>query len=247
MNIIIPLGGKGERFQKEGYLDPKPLIKVLNKEIIFYTIDNLCINKDDKVFIIYNKDLELYNFEKVIHDKYPKINLIKLDFQTKGASETIFVGLQNIISNYDYHKKTILIDGDAFYTQNILDKFRKIIDKNAVFYIKNYDKNPIFSYIEMDNENNIITIKEKDKISDNANTGAYAFVDINELLYYSSYVINNNITFNNEPYTSCIISVMLKNKKKFIGIELNENNVNILGTPKQVNEYIDNVKLRSLS
>ena len=30
MNIIIPLGGKGERFQKEGYLDPKPLIKVLN-------------------------------------------------------------------------------------------------------------------------------------------------------------------------------------------------------------------------
>ena len=55
MNIIIPLGGKGERFQKEGYLDPKPLIKVLNKEIIFYTIDNLCINKDDKVFIIYNR------------------------------------------------------------------------------------------------------------------------------------------------------------------------------------------------
>ncbi len=26
MNIIIPLGGKGERFYKEGYSQPKPLI-----------------------------------------------------------------------------------------------------------------------------------------------------------------------------------------------------------------------------
>ena len=39
MNIIIPLGGKGERFKKEGYISPKPLIKVLDKEIIFYVLD----------------------------------------------------------------------------------------------------------------------------------------------------------------------------------------------------------------
>jgi len=41
MNIIIPLGGKGERFAKEGYLQPKPLIQILNKEMIFYVLDNL--------------------------------------------------------------------------------------------------------------------------------------------------------------------------------------------------------------
>lgn len=53
MNIIIPLGGKGERFVKEGYLQPKPLIKILNKEMIFYVLDNLELSKDDKIFIIY--------------------------------------------------------------------------------------------------------------------------------------------------------------------------------------------------
>jgi len=66
MNIIIPLGGKGERFVKEGYKDPKPLIKVLDKEILFYVIDNLNIKEDDKVFIIYNKDLDTYEFYYVI-------------------------------------------------------------------------------------------------------------------------------------------------------------------------------------
>ena len=32
MNIIIPLGGKGERFFKEGYNFPKPLIQIYDKK-----------------------------------------------------------------------------------------------------------------------------------------------------------------------------------------------------------------------
>lgn len=242
MNIIIPLGGKGIRFQKEGYDMPKPLIKVLNKEILFYTLDNLSLNNEDKVFIIYNKDLDDFNFKEIIINKYPKIVLIKLDHDTKGACETVFIGLKHIISSNDYHKKTILIDGDTFYNENILEKFRKLDSKNAVFYIKNYEVNPIFSYIKMDNENNIITIKEKEKISDNANTGAYAFDDINILYKYSKYVIENNITFKNECYSSCIIDIMLKEQEPFIGIELKDEHVIVLGTPFQVKEYIKKIK-----
>lgn len=237
MNIIIPLGGKGERFRKQGYYKPKPLIKVLNKEILFYVIDNLVIDKNDKIFIIYNKDLDNDDFSNIIKNKYTNINLIKLDRDTKGASETVFIGLNEIINNYSYNKKSILIDGDTFYTEDIINKFRAI-DKNAVFYTQNFDINPIFSYIKIDDENNITDIKEKNKISDNANTGAYAFNDIKVLYNYAKYVVENNIIFNNECYTSCIISVMIHNNEPFLGIELNNNNVNVLGTPEQVENYI---------
>ena len=41
MNIIIPLGGKGERFKNKGYEQPKPLIPIFNKPMIFYVLDNL--------------------------------------------------------------------------------------------------------------------------------------------------------------------------------------------------------------
>ena len=237
MNIIIPLGGKGERFRKQGYDKPKPLIKVLDKEILFYVIDNLSISDEDKIFIIYNKDLNEYDFSNIIKNKYPNITLIKLDNDTKGASETVFIGLSEIINNYSYNKKSILIDGDTFYTEDIINKFR-IIDKNAVFFTKNYDINPVFSYIKIDDENNIIDIKEKNKISDNANTGAYAFDDINILYNYAKYVVENDIRFNNECYTSCIISEMMNNNEPFLGIELNNNDVNVLGTPEQVTNYI---------
>jgi len=241
MNIIIPLGGKGERFKKEGYLLPKPLIKIFDKEIIFYVLDNLFFNDDDNIFIIYNNELSEYDIEQILLNKYPKINLIKLKNQTKGASETLSIGIKEILNNFKYSKKSLIIDGDTFYTENIIEYYRNI-NYNAVFYTKNYEDKPIFSYIELNDNKEIINIKEKVKISDNANTGAYAFSDINELLYFSTFIIENNITFNNEPYTSCIISEMLKNNKKFIGYELDNDFVHVLGTPIQVRAYIEKNK-----
>ena len=41
MNIIIPLGGIGDRFKKLGYILPKPLINVMGKPILHWLIDNL--------------------------------------------------------------------------------------------------------------------------------------------------------------------------------------------------------------
>lgn len=43
MNIIIPLGGLGVRFKEDQYQMPKPLIKVLGKELIFHLLDRLRI------------------------------------------------------------------------------------------------------------------------------------------------------------------------------------------------------------
>ena len=305
MNIIIPLGGKGERFIKNGYTKPKPLINIFEKCMIDYVLDNLYISNNDKVFIIYNKNLNNYDFDQYINTKFSFINLIKIN-DTKGASETLYLGIKYILNNYDYNKKTIILDCDTFYTEDILNIFNNI-DENVVFYRKNYDELPIYSYIELNDENDIINIKEKEKISDNANTGAYAFTDIHILYEYCKYVLDNNITcnnepggkvvtfpsarleetqrvfsneppqakldellnnfpsgkivnepggkvttfpsarleetqrvFSNEPYTSCVISEMIKKNFKFKGYELKNDRVFSLGTPKDVETYIEN-------
>ena len=237
MNIIIPLGGKGERFKINGFTSPKPLIKIFDKEMIFYVLDNLNLSINDKVFIIYyNVNPEF--FENTINTKYPNIIFIKLKEQTRGAAETIYKGLQQII-HITNHKKVVLLDCDTFYTEDFITIYRNI-SENAVFYVKNYDAKPLFSYIELDKNNNINQIVEKIKISDNANTGIYCFRDIEELYTYSNFIVSNNITFHNECYTSCIIDYMIKQKSLFIGIQLSSEFVFNLGTPEQLNEYIKN-------
>ena len=235
MNIIIPLGGKGERFVKEGYLQPKPLIKILNKEMIFYVLDNLELTNDDKVFIIYFSELDQYDFTNIVGKKYPEIIFIPVCYQTAGAVETLYNGLTKII-DLSQNKKCLLLDCDTFYTQDILSIARNN-PNNLVFYTKKYDEPPIYSYISMNPENRIVKIKEKVKISTNANTGCYIFNDIDQLLHYCKYVLDNKITFNGEPYTSCVIEQIIK-ADAFFGYELHEANVFSLGTPAELQKFI---------
>jgi len=112
MNIIIPLGSICERILENDYLQPKPLIKIFEKYIINYVIDNLYISKNDECFIIYNKNLDDYNFTQHINEKYPFINLIKID-HTKGAVETLYLGIEFILNNYTYNKKCLILDSDT--------------------------------------------------------------------------------------------------------------------------------------
>lgn len=238
MNIIIPLGGKGERFSKNGYTQPKPLIPIFDKCMIEYVIDNLTITNNDKLFIIYNKNLDNFDFSKFIFNKYPFIQVIPIN-DTKGAVETLFLGIDYILNKCVYHNKSLILDCDTFYTEDIITIFSNSND-NTVFYTKNYDSNAIYSYIELNDESTIINIKEKNKITDNANTGAYAFTDIKVLYNYCKHILDNNITFNNEPYTSCVIAEMIKSNILFKGYELNDQHVFSLGTPDAVKKYVDN-------
>ena len=237
MNIIIPAGGKGERFSKNGYNISKPLIKIFGKPMIINILDNLNLQINDNIYIIYY-NITKTDIEDVILTKYNNVKLIELNYQTRGSAETILFGLNKILEKTN-NKKTIILDCDTFYTEDILSIYREI-DSNAIFYTKNNDEKPIFSYISFDSNNIITEIKEKVKISDNANTGAYCFKDINELYNFCKIVIQNNITFNNEYYMSCVISEMIQNLHIFKAIEIDSKYVFNVGTPIQLNNYIDN-------
>lgn len=234
MNIIIPLGGKGKRFSEFGYTQPKPLIKVLGKEILFWVIDCLKIDKDDKIYIPYNEELDYYNFENYINAKYSNIE-IKAIKDTGGAAETIYEALKQ----FNIHGETALIDGDTWYEDNIIEKL-KSIDANAVTYFTSDESNPIYSYIITDNAK-IIDIKEKQKISNKANTGCYFFKSADILLGYLEKIDFSESS--KELYISHIIKKMIDSKESFVAIPIDK--FHILGTPKQIIHFSDTFKIQS--
>lgn len=232
MNIIIPIGGKGERFKNAGYALPKPLIKVFDKTIIEYLLDNLNTSIDDDVYIIYNHNLDFYGFSDFIHKKYPHIHLIKISIQTKGASETILLGSEIITFRY---KHTMVLDCDTFYTEDVVSTYRNNTHKNVVFYREVCRETPpIYSYIKVENKK-IKDIAEKVKISNKANTGIYCFEDIHTLLEYIHKVLSTN-DYTSEPYTSFVIKRMLKEDISFYPIEISS--CISLGTPEEVDQFM---------
>ena len=240
MNIIIPIGGIGQRFKDEGYLMPKPLISVLGKTMIYRVIDNLKLNDEDTIYIVYNNQLKEFNFENLVKFYFPKKNIkfISLDHVTKGASETILYGL-NEMPVKELEKEFLILDCDTFYEEDILEMYRKSDNKNLIYYFEDKQTNPIFSYIKLDSNNWVTKIAEKSKISNWANTGAYGFHTGRTLKQY----IEKLPSITSELYTSCVYNEMLKDNLVIQGQQISK--FSCVGTPLQLQIYCNKNKHNS--
>lgn len=85
----------------------------------------------------------------------------------------------------------MLVDGDCFYTVDIAGMFREVCTThNATFCFNDTQPKPLYSYVTLKaGTNDVLDIKEKIKISDNANTGCYCFKSGTELAAYCEKII----------------------------------------------------------
>ena len=234
MIIIIPIGGIGQRFKENGYKNPKALINIYGKSIISYLLDNLNTNNIDYIFIPYNKEYKNYRFEDLLIKNYPKINFkfFCLENNTRGAAETINIGINNL--NEERNIPVLCLDCDSFYTNDIISQWN---GENCIFSFEDENENPIYSYVKTSDNNVIVDIKEKEKISNNACTGAYGFKSINELKKYTSKIIEKNIMQKSEFYTSGVIKEMINNGSVYINIIIEKKNFVQLGIPNDVEKF----------
>jgi NDP-sugar pyrophosphorylase family protein len=224
MKVIIPLCGKGQRFKDAGYTVDKPFIDIFGRPLIQNVFD-MFINEE--VYVFTNLKHDLFDFAP------SNVTIVNIPQETKGAVETLWLGLSKV----DIEGECLIVDGDAFYTCDIISKCRSLTS-NGVVYFETKNEKPVFSYIEMDTHNTITKIREKEKISNNANTGAYFFKQASVLKTYCKIVLDQNITFRGEPYISCLIDKMLSNKYHFTGIQIDPMCFKCLGTPDQLKTYI---------
>lgn len=235
MDIIIPLGGIGSRFKKVGYNLPKPLINVMGKPIIFWLLDNLNLDNVCNIIIPYNFEIKKYNFEDRIRKRYPYYNFIfkLLEDNTGGAAETLLIALKDL----DIDDKPIIsLDGDNFYTEDIISKWNK---NNCVFVFEDKSKEEVYSYIKI-KDKNVTDIVEKNKISNLACCGAYGFKSRKELISYCDFIVKNKIMQKNEFYTSTVIKKMIEQNNSFNYQIININNYICLGTPIHVRLFCNN-------
>ena len=243
LNIMIPLGGLGKRFSDEGFSQPKPFVKVLGKELIFWVLDNLHLESSDRVYIVYHSALSKSNFEDVLNRRYPRISYRMLQSETRGAAETILLGA-SIIEEERRHLPLVCLDGDTFYRTNILDKIRQS-SNNGLICFKDDSSEPIYSYTKIDEQKQILEIAEKKKISNLANTGCYFFSSSEFFSTSARIVIDENIRDRGEFYVSTVIKKMILDNHKFDAIEIREMDFEILGTPIQVKLFCGKETIRS--
>ena len=243
MIIIIPLGGTGQRFKKNGYELPKALIEVDGLPILYYLLMNLNLKNVNFVYIPYNKEYKNYNFEVKLENRFPEIifKFLCLEEDTRGAAETLNIALKKLDTFY-LDIPILSLDSDSFYKVDVIEKWN---GKDCVFSIIDKDEEAKYSYVQIDKLMNeyIIDIKEKVKISDYACTGAYGFESVRKLIKFTDLMIKNNNMQKNEFYTSGVIKMMIEKNHKFKNTTIELKDFISLGTPEQVQDYLINRKL----
>ena len=241
MNVLIPIGGLGERFARHGFRFPKPLVNIVGRPMVFWLLDNLSLQPGDRVTIIVDEAVDA-NFGMVdrIRLEYARepweLRAVLLPYHTRGAAETVFVALQGMSAD-ELSRRTISLDCDTIYFSDVLATFRAApAGSSACFCFEDHGDKPMFSYIEVDGKARVTAIREKIKISTVANTGAYAFATGELLRRHCQSVIDSSCGASGELYISSAIRSMLEEGAVVEAVHVER--FACVGTPAQLAQFL---------
>lgn len=233
MKIIITMAGMGSRFKEAGYTVPKHEIVIKNKTLFEWSLLSLIDFFDEEFIFITRK--EAYNLE-FIEKICNKLNIKKykikeLDYLTDGQASTAFL-CDGLISE----DESILIYNIDTYVKeySILKSDLKKYDGFIPVFKAEGEK---WSFIKIDENNKVIDVVEKIRISDLASIGFYYFKnwkDYKEIYLKYKEEIKKNFK---EVYIAPMYRYLLQNKKEIGYIILNEEDVHILGTPEDLKKF----------
>ncbi|ALM08450.1 hypothetical protein SB49_11975 [Sediminicola sp. YIK13] len=214
IDILIPLAGKSLFFDDKSYPFPKPLIDVDSTPMIQLVIERLLklthINKF--IFIVNNEDCKKYHIDNVLRLlTEDNCEIVKLDNETKGAACSALMAIDYL----DKDRQLIICNGDQVIEENyndIIDFFQNNIFDCGVATFESV--HPRWSYVRLDENDNIIETAEKRPISKSAIAGFYYFKDGYLFIESAMRMIEKDANVNGLYYIApCLNELVLQNKK----------------------------------
>ena len=232
LNILIPMAGAGSRFQKAGYVFPKPLIEINNKPMIQCVIDSLKLD-GNYIFIIQKEHQLKYNISSVLKILKPNCKIIELDQITEGAACTTLLAKKYINNN----NPLIIANSDQYIEWDSIKSMYNFNSKRIDGSILTFEAiHPKWSYAKIDKNNLVTEVAEKKVISKNATVGVYYWKKGNDYIKYAEQMINKNIRVNNEFYVCPVFNEAISDKKRIIIDPVKE--MHGLGTPDDLNNFL---------
>ena len=222
----MPMAGKGLRFVHTNEITPKPLIRLSNKPFFWWAVQSAKRAFDiDKIIFIVRKDhCDTFKIDSVIKDYFPNSEVVILDMETSGSSETVLAGIDGL----DEDCQILVNDCDHGFL--IDPKQLENMTKCDAFFLLFSSNNKNYSYAKLGTSGQVLDVAEKKVISKHAIAGCYYFKSSNTFKELcNKYLLDYD---DSEPYVSGLI-------KKMIGQNMHVEAVNTslhcaFGTPQEL-------------
>ncbi len=210
INVVIPMAGRGSRFEKAGYVFPKPLIEVKGKPMIQLVVENL--NIDGKfIFIVQKEHYEQYQLKGLLKLMSPRCEIIVIDDITEGAACTVLKA-KKFINN---DMPLLIANSDQFLEWDSNDFLYCMNSEGCDAGISTFTaKHPKWSYAKLGDDGYVCEVAEKNPISEHATTGIYYWKVGSDFVKYAERMISLNIRTNNEFYVCPVFNQAIEDGKK---------------------------------
>jgi len=237
LNIVIPMAGYGSRFSKAGYTDPKPLIPVCGKPMIELVVDNLKPSCDHRfIFICQAEHLNNYSLRNLLEAKAPGCKIIEVSAVTEGAACTVLLAKE-----YINHVDQLMIANCDQYIDVDINQYLKSLcpDTDGLIMTMKENSNK-WSYIELNSQNEITGVVEKEVVSDEATVGIYNYQHGSDFVNAAESMIKKNLRVNNEFYVAPAYNEMIAagQRIKYFNIGVLGNGMHGLGTPEDLQAFL---------
>ena len=242
MKKIIILSGHSNRFLEKGFTI-KPLIKVSNSLIIEKAVSSIYENESDYsdyIFITKKSDIENFDINKILSEKFFNSKVFSINDHFLGPVHSVMQIFDEIPNN----EKIVICYCDLFINWDF-SKFTEFAEiENCDGLIASHNNwhphrvhNSYFAYMNVDNDKNVIEIKEKeyftkDPINEFASSGIYYFKTGLMLKKYFNKLVEEDMKVNNEFYVTLPFNLMINDG--LIVKHFESKNYFCLGTPKDV-------------
>lgn len=232
LNVLIPMAGAGSRFTTAGYTFPKPLIDVDGTPMIQHVVNNLNIDANF-IYIVRTEHYEKYNLHSFLNAITPNCKIIQINKLTEGACCTTLLAEEYI--NND--NPLLITNSDQYMEWNSGEYYHSLnvngVDGSILIFENNHPK---WSYVKCDEYGNVVELKEKEVISNNATVGIYYWNKGSDYVKYSKQMIDKNIRVNNEFYVAPVYNEAIADGKVIKTHKIKK--MWGLGTPEDLNTYL---------
>lgn len=236
LNILIPMAGAGSRFSNAGYTFPKPLIQVGDKPMIQVVAENLNIDANF-IFLVRKEHYEKFNLKSFLNAITPNCKIVLVDDLTEGACCTTLLA-EEFINN---DNPLLIANSDQFMEWSSGEFYHSVnspgIDGSIITFHNNHPK---WSYVKCDDYGNVLELKEKEVISNDATVGIYYWSKGSDYVKYSHQMINKNIRVNGEFYVAPVYNEAIQDGKIIKTYKIDK--MWGLGTPEDLNYYLEHKK-----
>lgn len=246
--IIIPMTGYGSRFVNAGYKDLKPLIKVLDKTIIQWIVQNMYPNEKNFIFVCRKEHIDtIPKMKDILLDIAPDSIICEIDewvkkgpvYDVLRAGEYITDDRPAIINYCDFYMNW---DWLSFKDSVIQRKCDGCVPCYTGFHPNLLPVKNLYASCLTDDEDNLIEIKEKfsfekDKFKAKHSPGVYYFRTGELLKRYCKKLVDSGEAINGEYYASLPYNYMVKDGLK-VWIPTNVDYFCQWGTPEDMEEFL---------